>query len=330
MSARTPTNIITGFLGSGKTTAILHLLKTKPEHEKWAVLVNEFGEIGIDGAIMSEHGALIKEIPGGCMCCSAGVPMSVGITALLRQKPDRLLIEPTGLGHPKQVVATLTSQQYRDYVDLKATIALVDPRHLRNPKYTENRNFCDQLASADVVIGNKIDQCSVSDIDAFNDWVTDQQPAKVFSKLVQYGKLPLELLDIQRVFSKDQTIEAHHHDHAHMEPQFQLPPGKAFVRKENRGQGYYSCGWLFGAEYRFDFDSLFSMFSALTAERVKAVVNTTQGCYAFNVANGVVSVNQMSLEGFESRIEVIDSQLMPWQQLEGILLKLANIDNSQA
>ena len=80
MEKRIPTNIITGFLGVGKTTTILQLLKDKPEGEKWAVLVNEFGEIGIDGAILSDQGALIKEVPGGCMCCTAGVPMSVGIT----------------------------------------------------------------------------------------------------------------------------------------------------------------------------------------------------------------------------------------------------------
>ena len=90
MSHRVPTNILTGFLGVGKTTTILNLLKNKPENENWAVLVNEFGEIGIDGAMMTDQGAMIKEVPGGCMCCTAGVPMSVGITALLRQKPDRI------------------------------------------------------------------------------------------------------------------------------------------------------------------------------------------------------------------------------------------------
>ncbi|WP_447474771.1 CobW family GTP-binding protein [Vibrio harveyi] len=328
MSNRVPTNILTGFLGVGKTTTILNLLKNKPENENWAVLVNEFGEIGIDGAMMTDQGAMIKEVPGGCMCCTAGVPMSVGITALLRQKPDRLLIEPTGLGHPKQVIATLTSDQYLPYVDLKATIALVDPRNLSVEKYLSNKNFVDQLDSADVVIGSKVDLCTSHDIDVFNDWVTDQSPSKVFSKLIHGGDLPIEVLHIERVHgSASSHIEAHHHDHAHQEPQFQLPPGEAFIRKENKGQGYYSCGWLFGAEYHFNFDQLFSMLSDLTAERVKAVVNTDQGCFAFNVANGVVSVNQMSLEGFESRLEVIDSQLMPWDQLEAILLKLCGIDN---
>ncbi|TMX46459.1 GTP-binding protein [Vibrio sp. Hep-1b-8] len=322
-----PTNIITGFLGTGKTTAILSLLKEKPQNEQWAVLVNEFGEIGIDGAMMTDQGALIKEVPGGCMCCAAGVPMSVAITALLRTKPDRLIVEPTGLGHAHKVLATLTSAQFADYIDLRATIGLVDPRNLSNPKYTENSNFTDQLAISDIIIGNKIDQCHVSDIDTFNDWVTDQNPPKIYSQLVKQGKFPIELLDSQRRDnSPSSEVAQHHHEHAEQEPQFALAPDQLYVRKENKGQGYFSCGWLFGAEVIFDFDLLFSMLSDLTAERVKGVLNTTNGCYAFNVSNGVVSVNEMSLQGFESRIEVIDSQLLPWDQLESVLKRIANLE----
>lgn len=322
-----PTNIITGFLGTGKTTAILSLLKEKPQNEQWAVLVNEFGEIGIDGAMMTDQGALIKEVPGGCMCCAAGVPMSVAITALLRTKPDRLIVEPTGLGHAHKVLATLTSAQFANYIDLRATIGLVDPRNLSNPKYTENSNFTDQLAISDIIIGNKVDQCHVSDIDTFNDWVTDQNPPKIYSQLVKQGHFPIELLDSQRRNNAPSSeLAQHHHEHAKQEPQFALAPDQLYVRKENKGQGYFSCGWLFGAEVIFDFDLLFSMLSDLTAERVKGVLNTTNGCYAFNVSNGVVSVNEMSLQGFESRIEVIDSQLLPWDQLESVLKRIANLE----
>ncbi|GAB7197942.1 hypothetical protein OS31_19780 [Dickeya oryzae] len=82
----TKVNLITGFLGSGKTTTIRHLLSHKPEGETWAVLVNEFGEIGIDGALLSDTGALLKEIPGGCMCCVNGLPMQVGLNMLLQKK----------------------------------------------------------------------------------------------------------------------------------------------------------------------------------------------------------------------------------------------------
>ncbi|NUW69896.1 CobW family GTP-binding protein [Vibrio coralliilyticus] len=322
-----PTNIITGFLGTGKTTTILNLLKEKPADENWAVLVNEFGEIGIDGAMLTEQGAMIKEVPGGCMCCAAGVPTSVALTALLRTQPDRLIVEPTGLGHAQKILATLISAQFRDYIDLRATIGLVDPRNLSNPKYLENQNFNDQLNIADIVIGNKVDECHVSDVDAFNDWVSDQNPPKIYSQLVKQGRFPIELLDNQRRDPSVSTdIAQHHHEHAEAEPQFALAPDQIMVRKENKGQGYFSCGWLFGAEVTFNFDDLFSMLSDLTAERVKGVMNTDRGCYAFNVSHGVVSVNEMSLEGFESRMEVIDSQLLPWDQLEKVLKQIASID----
>lgn len=323
---KTPTNIITGFLGTGKTTAILNLLKEKPENERWAVLVNEFGEIGIDGAIMNDQGALIKEVPGGCMCCAAGVPMSVAITALLRTKPDRLIVEPTGLGHAHKVLATLESTQFTDYIDLRATIGMVDPRYLSQEKYLENANFTDQLAISDIVIGNKVDQCHAHDIDTFNDWITDQTPPKIFSQLVKQGKFPIELLDSpRRAQNPSSHIEAHHHEHAEEEPQFQLPPNQSLVRKENRGQGYFSCGWIFGAEVIFNFDDLFSVLTDIQAERVKGVLNTSNGCFAFNVSNGVVSVNEVSLEGFESRIEVIDSLPLPWDQLERVLVSISSM-----
>ncbi len=98
-----PTNIITGFLGVGKTSAILNLMANKPENERWAVLVNEFGEIGVDGSLVQgqqseEQQVFIREVPGGCMCCAAGLPMQIALNQLLNEaKPDRLLIEPTGL-----------------------------------------------------------------------------------------------------------------------------------------------------------------------------------------------------------------------------------------
>ena len=145
----TKTNLITGFLGSGKTTSILHLLAHKDPNEKWAVLVNEFGEVGIDGALLADSGALLKEIPGGCMCCVNGLPMQVGLNTLLRQgKPDRLLIEPTGLGHPKQILDLLTAPVYEPWIDLRATLCILDPRLLLDEKSASNENFRDQLAAA--------------------------------------------------------------------------------------------------------------------------------------------------------------------------------------
>ncbi|GAB6261300.1 CobW family GTP-binding protein [Photobacterium sp. R1] len=320
-----PTNIITGFLGAGKTTAILSLLARKPADEKWAILINEFGNVGVDGAMLDQQGAIVKEVPGGCMCCVAGLPMSVGINALLAQNPDRLLLEPTGLGHPKEIINKLTSDSYAKYIDLKATITLVDPRQFSDSLYTDNQNFQDQIALADVLVANKIDACSDYDLLMFEQYANECEPAKQTLAQVKQGQLDLSLLEVPRI--QRQAAHSHHHDHSSDDaaplPGLELAPGETFVRRENHGQGYHSCGWFFATDLVFDFSQLFTLFTNLNAQRVKAVVNTGRGCFAFNVVNQVVSVNELTLEGFESRIEVIDKDILPWDELEEILCSLA-------
>ncbi|WP_028022437.1 CobW family GTP-binding protein [Enterovibrio calviensis] len=314
-----PTNIITGFLGVGKTTAILSLLKQKPENENWAVLVNEFGEVGVDGAFLSEQGALVKEVPGGCMCCVAGLPMAIGINALLAQNPDRLLIEPTGLGHPKDIIGKLLSEHYINYINLNATVTLVDARNFADVRYTENQNFQDQLALGDVVVANKIDLSSPEDIAAFDAYVANSDIPKQASGYVEQGQINPEWLSLPRIDRDAQFAHHHSHDDDEM-PAFELAPGESFRRKENKGQGYVSCGWVFEPNTVFPFDSLYGLFANVNAERVKAVMNTDDGMFAFNVVNQMVTVNPISLTGVESRVEIIDKTPLPWDELEEILL----------
>lgn len=187
----TQTNLITGFLGSGKTTTIRHLLAQKPENEKWAVLVNEFGEIGIDGALLADSGAVLKEIPGGCMCCVNGLPMQIGLNMLLKQaKPDRLLIEPTGLGHPKQILSLLTSDVYSGWLTLNASLCLLDARQLSDPRVVANENFRDQLAAADIIIANKTDTYTEHDDLMLAQWLSTQDASLQIERVSQ-GKLAL-------------------------------------------------------------------------------------------------------------------------------------------
>ena len=134
-----PVTIITGFLGSGKTTSILQLLKNKPADERWAVLVNEFGEIGIDGAFFEskhtqEQGVYIRQVPGGCMCCTAGISMRKALDGLVKQaNPDRVVIEPTGLGHPIEILQTLKNKYYKDIFSVQNVIAIVDAAPITKP-----------------------------------------------------------------------------------------------------------------------------------------------------------------------------------------------------
>ena len=120
-----PTHILTGFLGAGKTTLLRHLLAQKPAHEVWAVLVNEFGQIGLDGVLLDsvDQSIAIREVAGGCLCCTSQLPMQIGLARLLGQaKPDRLFIEPTGLGHPKQLIEQLTESHWQQSLQLRAVV----------------------------------------------------------------------------------------------------------------------------------------------------------------------------------------------------------------
>jgi len=130
-----PVSIITGHLGVGKTTAIAALVAVKPPHEHWAVLVNEFGALGIDAALLEAsagEGVTVQQLAGGCMCCTLAGAMAAGIAQLVRRsKPHRLLIEPSGLGHAGGLLDVLRGPHLRTSLHLNAIVTLVDARLVR-------------------------------------------------------------------------------------------------------------------------------------------------------------------------------------------------------
>lgn len=321
----TKTNLITGFLGSGKTTTILHLLANKPKDEVWAVLVNEFGEVGIDGALLADSGALLKEIPGGCMCCVNGLPMQVGLNTLLRQgKPDRLLIEPTGLGHPKQILDLLTAEVYQPWIDLKATLCLLDPRQLLDAKIVGNQNFRDQLAAADIIIANKQDNAdeeSLAALDAWRQQENDKRPL-VFTK---QGAVSSHLLDETRV---NQRVLAASDEHSHaLKPRqglaaLSLPAHQRWRRNLNSGQGYFACGWIFDADTQFDTIGILEWARLAPVGRVKGILRTPEGQVRINRQGHDFHIETQPVVPLDSRIELINDQLSDWNSLQSALLKL--------
>ncbi|MGB0361169.1 MAG: CobW family GTP-binding protein, partial [Endozoicomonas sp.] len=300
MQNKIPTNIITGFLGSGKTTTILHLLKHKPVEETWAVLVNEFGEIGIDGAIlegaMKRTDIAIREVPGGCMCCVAGLPMQIGLNMLIaRSKPDRLLIEPTGLGHPQEIINTLQGEYYSEQLDLEAVICLVDPRNLDQSHYLENDNFQDQIHLADVIVANKTDLCSGADKNHFKNFIAQLPEPVPATDWVHNGELSTDWLKFGHHLRLAVNSKAHHavkqHSHGHNHQPVEsltIPEGQSFIRKENKGQDHFSYGWVFDNATTFSFEHLYSFILAQQALRFKAVAITDKGVKGFNMQGGVV------------------------------------------
>ena len=311
------TNLILGFLGVGKTTAILDLLKQRPEGEVWAVLVNEFGEVGIDGALLETEGAFVREIPGGCMCCVAGLPMQIGLNQLIHKaKPDRLLIEPTGLGHPSQIIDTLTGEHYQDVLDLGPVICLVDPRRLTDARVRDNVQFRDQVAASDILVANKTDACTAEQIDAFDGWAAALNPGKRAVAHTSFGQMSLQWLDGNASLPPVTAPHAHH-DHARRAPadtgaDIQEEPWQLVT---NQGQGHFSVGWKIHPELKLDENALLALAMDETLARFKAVVHCLDGWRAVNVADGALSV--VATEARElSRIEVIAPQALDADALD--------------
>ena len=321
----TRTNLITGFLGSGKTTSILHLLAHKDPNEKWAVLVNEFGEVGIDGALLADSGALLKEIPGGCMCCVNGLPMQVGLNTLLRQgKPDRLLIEPTGLGHPKQILDLLTAPVYEPWIDLRATLCILDPRLLLDEKSASNENFRDQLAAADIIVANKSDRATPESEQALERWWQQNGGDRQLIHS-EHGKIDGHLLDLPRRNLAELPASAAHSHQPSVKKglaALSLPEHQRWRRSLNSGQGHQACGWIFDADTVFDTIGILEWARLAPVERVKGVLRIPEGLVRINRQGDDLHIETQNVAPPDSRIELISSSEADWNALQSALLKL--------
>ncbi|MEO5367325.1 MAG: GTP-binding protein [Magnetococcus sp. WYHC-3] len=230
------THLIVGYLGVGKTTALLRLLSRRPAGETWAVIVNEFGQIGLDGALLEGQstGIPVREVAGGCLCCQAGVSMRQTVTQLLRElRPRRLFIEPSGLGHPAGLMDMLSDEYLRPHIELKAVIGLVDPRYLA--RLSEVPLLHDQAQLADVLLASKSDLASAQDLERFHHWCQGFFPPKAACGAIRDGDIDPTLLDLPTLARHDALADLLR-DQTHVPPP--PPPAPAPAR------GGWMARWL--------------------------------------------------------------------------------------
>lgn len=219
MSDKIPVTVITGYLGAGKTTLLNRILSQK--HDKnYAVIVNEFGEIGIDGALVVGADEDIFEMSNGCICCSVRGDLIETIDNLLKsgRAIDNIIIETTGLADPAPVAQTFLQEEFvRSKTQLDAILTVVDAKHI-SVELEASREAKEQIAFADILLLNKIDL--VEDVNALEAMLRSINPlAKIYH--TKQSDIDLDLILSQNAFALDRTLVkdpdflSHHHHHHH-------------------------------------------------------------------------------------------------------------------
>ena len=218
-----PVTIITGFLGSGKTTLLNHIL-TNQEGIKTAVLVNEFGEIGIDNElIVSADDDSMVELNNGCVCCTINEDLVNAVYKILEreEKIDYLVVETTGLADPLPVALTFLGTELREMTRLDSIVTMVDCSNFSLDLFNSEAALS-QIQYGDVIVLNKTDLVDEADVDALEVRLRDmKQDARILRTQKSQVSIPLilsvGLFESDKYFEQAESTEHNHdnHDHDH-------------------------------------------------------------------------------------------------------------------
>lgn len=216
-----PVTILTGFLGAGKTTLLNHIL-TNQDGVKTAVLVNEFGEIGIDNDLIISTGEDMVELSNGCICCSINGELLEAVERILdRPEPvDYLVVETTGLADPLPVAMTFLGSELRDSTRLDSIITLIDAENFEDSSI-ESEVGRAQVIYGDILMLNKCDLVPEQKLEQLERRLRELKPDARILRSVK-GEVPLPLLLSVGLFESDRVVaeqepagEAHSHDEEH-------------------------------------------------------------------------------------------------------------------
>lgn len=220
-----PVTIITGFLGSGKTTLLNHILSNQ-EGLKTAVLVNEFGEIGIDNDLLiktDDSDDTMVELSNGCICCTINNDLLEAVYKVLERKDkiDYLVVETTGLADPLPVALTFLGTELRDLTRLDSIVTVVDAENYSVDLFNSQAAY-NQIAYGDILLLNKVDLVNDADADLLEVKLREiKEGARILR--TKQSQVPLPLILSVGLFESDkyfngngaETNTEHGHDHAH-------------------------------------------------------------------------------------------------------------------
>lgn len=307
------------------------------------MLVNEFGEVGIDGALLGDGDLAVAELAGGCLCCTGRGPLLASMRAVLRDhRPDRLLVEPSGLADPGAVLDTLAAEPGLG-IDLRAVITLADPRRLRSPLGRDRDLWQAQVDAAEILVWNRVDRCTPAELRGGLAWADALWPPKRTVATTVGGVLDPAWLDWPfhgpQPGARDgqgRGAAADHHAHATgalLAPTWQdqtglLPPelaGRLF-RRAWAGPDHTTCGWRLPPDLVLAPGPLERLLTGLVdggAMRVKGVFHTTAGWRVVQADGDGVRGRQTGWRR-DARLEVIAPRPGPdWVGVDAALLACA-------
>ncbi len=222
MSSPIAVTILTGFLGAGKTTLLNHLIQQHPE-KRFAIIENEFGDIGIDNELIVSKEEGLFEMSNGCICCTLNDALVETLAKLIRseQKFNHLIIETTGMAEPDGVAAVFVADvSLQQYFRLDSIICLVDVEQIED-MLKERTEAQKQIAFADYIILNKQSQVHPKYLEQLKNDLVIINPFATFEE-ADYGQVKADLLhlnayDQRAVANQIQQVTAHHHHHHHTE-----------------------------------------------------------------------------------------------------------------
>ena len=337
-----PTNLITGFLGVGKTTAVIDMLQRKAPGSRWAVLVNEYGSVSIDDVFIegsAPDGVTVKEVGGGCVCCASAPFLPVAIHFLLLEaRPERLIIETTGLGHPARLLDSLR-MSYHGRLDVRATLGIVDPHDFAKPEMRDNPIFVDQIQMADVLVMNKLDLATPELVTDFQTWANGLFPPKLLIAGTTHGRIDPAWLDLS---ANDERLPLYPQERQSLppppspkkgggvreaatasSPSVLAPPpflGEGVGGRGSSAKRYLTpngpaCGWVFDPADVFDEGKLLALLAnTKEVSRLKGVFHLVDEWATVNRSGTAMSVAPTTYRR-DSRLEVFANGL-DWDAFE--------------
>ena len=334
-------NVISGFLGAGKTTLIKKLLTGRLRNEKVVLLENEYGEIGIDGGFMKDAGITVTELNAGCICCTLAGDFQAAVDQLIdTYHPDRILVEPTGVGKLSEILSAVEKAKERHpEIETGGSATVVDAGKCRMYMKNFGEFFLDQVKSASTVIFSRTQLLPADRVEKSRQLIAEAHPdARIITtpwdemepdfmlEVIENGKpiwfAPLEDDDDDDDDDdEDEDEHEHHHHEHHHDHDHEGHEHHQHHHHHHHGEGEHDADEVFGnigieTAQRYEQDEIREILGKLGDEeeygrvlRAKGILQNAAGeWFQFDYVPGEIDMRDGSAD-YTGRLCVIGADL---------------------